>query len=386
MSAAALGAVGLLYCLATASLQALARHAESSGVVYPYRDEDWLRYLLPSLWPTGERPLLLLAGPSTVREDLLVEEFRAAFPSYRAFQGGVSLGTLGDVLAGLEYVERVRGPRALPAVLVLGVSPRFLAEIPDERPFAQGLERYSQRYRAVRQADGRLALVAKPAARGLLDHARFLARKQQPRYGASVAWLVSRALPESRDTPRAARPPGRPAIEALRDRAAAAYSPYRYRAMEPWPVADLTAWLDDSTSWWRDVYRWDAGADPGVHARIAALLAFTRRHGIDLYVVNLPDRALSRERYAPRLTERYSALLRTDFAGVPLLDLRCLLPDDQFLDAEHALVPGARLVTRRVIAFVARARAERTHEDGQLRWPARRMAIVPGVGCCPGGC
>jgi hypothetical protein len=387
--------------VATASLQALASRAERSGKVYPYRDEDWLRYLVPSLWPADGKPLLLLAGPSTVREDLLVEDFAAAFPAYRAYQGGLSLGTLNDALAALQYVERVYGSRALPSILVLGVSPRFLAEIPDDRPFALGLDRYSRHYRVGAQAPGGITLVAKSPLHGMLDEAQFLARKQQPRYRASLAWLTAGSVSPERSARLSASPAAR-LLErtgvarflsmermlrmGVHDYAAEAFSPYRYRQMEPWPVADLTAWLDDSTSWWRDVYRWDPAGDAAVYARIGAFMDFVARHGIDLYVVNLPDRGLSRARYAPGVTERYTTLVHTAFGGAPVLDLRCALPDDQFLDAEHALVPGARLVTRRVIGFVAQARRERAHERGGLTWPVSRTAAGWVGGCCPGAC
>jgi len=190
LSLAAIGAVGVVYFLETVSLQALASAAETTGQVYPYKEEDWLRYLLPTLWPEGGKPLILLIGGSTTREDILVEDVASAFPDYRVFQGGFGLGTLGDVLAALEYVERTYGPGALPAILVLAVSPRFLAEIPDERPFAKSLALYSAHYRMPAHTATGFGLEPKPALVGLFDHVRFLVQKQGPRYQAGAAWLV----------------------------------------------------------------------------------------------------------------------------------------------------------------------------------------------------
>ena len=90
LSLLAIASVGLVYLVDVVTLQAVARRAESSAAIYPYRDEDWFRYLVPTLWPTHGRPSMLLTGPSTVRENLLVEEFQAAFPGYRVFQGALS--------------------------------------------------------------------------------------------------------------------------------------------------------------------------------------------------------------------------------------------------------------------------------------------------------
>src|SRR5690606_23898714 len=117
----------------------LVHRAESSGQLYPYKSEDWLRYHVAGLWTANGRPLMLITGPSTARENLLVERFQEAFPSHRVVQGGLSLGTLGDVVTSLDYLERVYGPRMVPRAIVIGISPRFLAEIPRDRPFAQGI-------------------------------------------------------------------------------------------------------------------------------------------------------------------------------------------------------------------------------------------------------
>lgn len=373
LSLAAVGAAGLIYLGWTVSLQALAHEAEATGEVYPFRDEDWLRYLLPTLWPDDGKPLLLLTGPSAVRENLLVEEFGSAFPEHRTFQGGLSLGTLADVMASLDYIERTHGTGALPTIMVLGVSPRFLAEIPHSRPFAQGLDRYSRHYRVpARDPDG-FGLEAKTGLVGIRDQARFLTQKQTRRYQAAIAWLVativgpdlSMSLARSRAARFVMQPlrliaSGRPLDIGIHDFAMEVASPYKYRDMDPYPVEGLTAWLDDPDSWWKDVYRWDPAEDEAViRARVVALLAFAARHGIDLYVVNLPDRGLSRARYGAGLSDRYIALLDSTFETVPFLDLRCLLEDDEYLDAEHALLPGARRVTERVIGFMNEVRAGR---------------------------
>jgi hypothetical protein len=392
LSLSVIGLVAAIYLVVTLSLQALARTAETTGRVYPYKREEWLLYLLPTLWPHGGKPLLLLTGASTTREDFLVEDFTSAFPEYRVFQGGFSLGTLGDVLAALEYVEREHGARALPAILVLGVSPRFLAEIPADRPFAQGLARYSARYRVPARTAAEFGLEPKPALSGLIDHASFLLQKQGPRYQTAAAWLIGTLagtdfgirLTQSapvrfilRAGRRARVLPPRAAELGIRDYALELVSPYRYHAETPYTVQELMTALNNPNSWWQDVHRWEPAADAGViRGRGAALLAFTRRHKIELYLVNLPEHRLSRLGYRPGPLERYHSLLRSTFGEVPLLDLRCFLDDTEFYDAEHAVLSGARRVTARVIGFVKEARAGRASTTGSPLSPAARIAAV----------
>ena len=42
--------VCVLYAIVNVSLLGIASHVEAGGEVYPYRQQDWLRYLLPSLF------------------------------------------------------------------------------------------------------------------------------------------------------------------------------------------------------------------------------------------------------------------------------------------------------------------------------------------------
>jgi hypothetical protein len=393
LSLSALGAAALLYGLVTAGLQALTRMAEASGEVYPYRDQDWLRFLSGPLWPQSGKPLLLLTGPSTAREDLLVETFGAAYPRYRVRTGALSLGTLSDVMASLTYVERAHGAGALPAILVLGVSPRFLAEIPRERPFAVGLERYSACCRVPGNMPDGFRLEEKSWTAGLVARVRFLTRKQQDRYRTAVAWLAASSVGPAASTRLAGSAPVRflrrtrlarlMGIEELArlgiyDYAMLEMSPYRYRGVPPLPREDLERWLDDPGSWWREVYRWDPDRGAAlIAARTEALLGFAARHDMELYVVSLPERELSRRRYGPGHAARYDALVRRLFGSVPVLDLRCLLGDDEFYDAEHALVGGARRVSEHVIQFMADTRAGRGAGGAEPRETGAACPVGP---------
>lgn len=357
-------------------LQAISVAAERSGSVYPFKNEDWLRYQLPSLWPPDDR-LLLIAGPSTVRENVLYEEVQARFPALRVFQGGLSLGTLADVTLSLEYVERMYGPGALPRVMILGLSPRFLAEIPDRRPMEIGLDRYSPRYRVGRARPDRLRLEAKRAVDGTADWLDFLLTKQQPRYRSALSWWtaevvgpgasealsdhVLEAEPVRTVLSRAGL--GRVAAFGLEGFARLIASPYRYRGREAWPEEVVAAWMDEEESWWRAVHGWDPTANAAsVRARVDDLFAVACRHEIELFVVSMPERTVSLERYGDGYIEAYDALVRELFSDLPLLDLRLFLEDEAFYDAEHVRLPGAERVTERVIRFVRTARTLRTRD------------------------
>ena len=367
LALSALGAVGLVYLAALAALQGAVRAAESSGTVYPYRQEDWLRYLPATLWPDDGRTLILLTGPSTARENLLVEEFATAFPGYRAFQGSLSLGTLADVIVSLEYVGRVHGAGALPDMLVLGVSPRFLAEIPDARPFALGLDRYSSRFRLADSAGTESVLEPKSRLEGGLAQLRFLTTHQTGRYRAALAWSVSRLLSSEvgssalgglvdrliGSAPGRLFLPPRAAEIGLAAFAAEIVSPYKYRNAARLGDARLAQWLDAPDSWWKDVHRWDPGPDSiAVRARVRRLLDFAGRHGIDVFVVSLPERSISRTRYAEGFDARFHRFAMAVFEPLPVLDLRCLLDDREFRDAEHASVHGARRTTAHTIRHI----------------------------------
>ncbi len=100
-------AAGVLYACIVSSLLAVASWAERDLGAFPFKKEDWLRYLVPSRFGLGNRGSILLTGPSTVRENFRYERFAEAFPDYSIWQGGISLGTIEDVTASLEYVEKV---------------------------------------------------------------------------------------------------------------------------------------------------------------------------------------------------------------------------------------------------------------------------------------
>ena len=337
LSLSAVAVVLAIYVLAHAALYALSNRAESRLGAYPFPFEDWLRYLLPSLHDGKGHDRILLAGESAVRENLLHDRFDAAFPHLHAFNGGMSLGRFDDVLLSLEYLQRVCGDDALPHTLVLGISPRFVANIPHQSPFIDGLNSYSLHYRVKYTADGP-RLVGK-SIKEKASSARRFASKQQARYRTAVAATALDLVGHG------TLPSLRPAVE-----------PYKYHHLPPMDRQAMTNWLRDPGSWWKDVHAWDPTRDEQkVRASFTRLLDLTRARNIRLFVINLPENQHSRASYDPMKYAAYRAICRDALGDTPFLDLRDLLADHEFYDVVHATPAGADRVTSAVIEFMKRS-------------------------------
>jgi hypothetical protein len=361
------GLAAILYVGMHGALLTFSRVVESRTTVYPYKEEDWLRYLMPSLFAQTGSARLLLAGESNVRESLLFEEFDRAFPNMRAFEGGISLGTIDDVLISLQYAESVYGPSALPRMMVLGVSLRFVANIPGDRPFFEGLNNYSPHF-SVRLGPSGPYMEKKTPWEGWVSWTSFHAFKSQPRYRAAIAAEVRDRMnlhTDSTPAKRSAReflssflrtPAGAIREVAQAYAAAEAYrwaSPYRYQQLPPLLRENQRQWLRSRSSWWYQVHRWDARANwQNAAERLRALRRFAEERQISLYVFNLPESIETRQLYDPANYAAYMELLRTEMDGVPFLDLREFLPEEEFFDAVHPQLPGARRITNRVIEFI----------------------------------
>lgn len=380
-SLSAIGIVAAVGFAAVLALEVAANRLEASRQVYPYKWEDWLRYFVPSLWPTDGPPGLMLTGPSTARENFLLEEFARAFPGHRVLPAAMSLGTFRDITAGLEYLEAEYGRAALPRVVVLGIAPRFLAEIPRERPFPEALSRYGRHFGPLADSSAAFGLTRKPALAGIVDHARFRTSRQSPRYRAVFAWIAGRVVhPEWSSRLASSGIANRLAVSGAGRLLGVSelarlgpvgfaqryISPYRYQpAQVSWKPEALAASLDDPRSWWAEVFHWNPEPDAeAIRARARSLIEFVRERDIELYVVNLPEHSALRRRTKPAFAARYDDLIRSAFGSVPFLDLRCFLPDADFLDAEHALWEGAKDVSARVIGFIEAIRVTRAGSGG----------------------
>jgi hypothetical protein len=374
---ATLCTIGALGLLLVGGLNALSSRAERELGAYPFMQEDWLRYLLPTKFvqdaPAGR---ILLTGPSTVRENLLYERFAAAFPGQVIIQGGISLGTLDDVTAALRYVREVYGNAAMPDTVVLGISPRFIANIPNNRPFKNGISRYSPYFSATRSDSG-IELSPKGPVASLVSRARFLIYKQPDRYRTAIFALLSQLLGGDttsraddgktalgRQVDRFFRQPAlRRLFAGTRFSRALDYdfstvlawlaSPYKYRLDAPADLEGLVTWMNGEDVWWHDVHTWNPrDTEQTTRASLERFNALIRASDIELYVINMPERDVSRARYDRDNYAAYLELVRDTLDNAHFLDLQEFLRTEEFHDLEHSRYPGSLRLTDRVISYM----------------------------------
>lgn len=373
LSAAALAVV--CYGLFMFAGVALSSWTERELNTFPFKEEDWLRYQLPTFFPPDGDRRIMLTGPSTVRENFRYERFEAAFPDHSIFQGGISLGTLSDVTASLEYIEKVYGAEALPGTIIMGVAPRFIADIPETRPFQIGLEKYSPYFSAEATRTG-LELVPRGPLAGALAAARFFTGKDPERIRTALIAVLNHWLYGG---PRDGAAPGRsarPAVDRMLHNPLSALalsaaglsralqydvatlfdwylSPYKYSLNSPRIPKNLMNWLDAPDSWWSDVFSWDPRRDrAAATARLKRFVDFVDSRKIRLLVINMPEREMVRTRLNEAKYKAYLGLVRDTVGAGRFVDLRFFLrSSDEFYDAEHSVPSASLRLTREVIKY-----------------------------------
>jgi hypothetical protein len=359
-----LGLLAGLFAIMITGLVSLSGWAERDMDAHPFKDEDWLRYLLDPRLESDGRPRLFLAGPSTVRENIRFEMVEAAFPGFAVYQGGLSGGTLEDTLAALEYLRLIHGDAVLPREMVLGISLRTIANISDGRPFQGNVSVYSPWYRIGYDGNG-VHFERKSWLEGLRAAALFLGRKEPDRFRVAVeaaALDLVEASPGLRDgidrllhgapgpidRHRDRLPPGGDSItDVLRAR----ISPYKYERLPRRSDRQVNFWLTLPESIWAQILRWDATQHPEAERGLRSFVAYAKAHGIRLLVVNMPERSIVRASYLGDYNA-YLDLVRRAIGDTPFLDLREFLSDDELYDAYHATRAGAARLTREVIAHL----------------------------------
>ena len=372
-----LGLVAALAAGVTVPLLVMSRWAERDLHAFPFKNEDWLRYLLPSRFEGVVHPRIMLAGASTLRENVRVERFEAAFPGYDVYQGGISSGTLPDVTAALEYVEKVHGDEALPEFIVLGVSLRIIANLPADRPFALGLNLYSPHYAAI-QLPQRVDLRPKGVLEGLSGQVRFLVNKQPERFRTALLAVLAHALSPDETTHRESAA-ARRIDEMLRNPIVAkivrtmglsvvlthgvagalqfAISPYKYSLWPAIPTETYQFLVGDNYDAkgdyaWSPIYSWDARkGDVDSRARLRHFIEFVKQRGIPTLIVNMPERDVSRGRYDRISYQVYRELLRDELAraGIEFVDMWEFLDTPEFYDREHTTERGSTRLTDEII-------------------------------------
>lgn len=347
--ALAAAATALAFAAAThAVLEPLASHVESVHGAYLWKDEEWLQLFTRDRYADRGAGRVLVYGPSETREALLTPRLEQALPGLECLQNAQSMGTIEDGLVLLDYIDREYGPGAVPSVVVLGVSTRFVANIRAQESFLlSSIDKYAPHFRVNRRTSPP-RLEPKSAWESQLAWFRFRLR-QQRRYQGTLKALLREAL-------AAANSPLADSPWLLR-----ALSPAKYHGLEPVPLAETRAWLADPKGFWSAVHAWD----PDEHRErvlrdVRGWRDFCREHGTTLYVVNMPEVSWNRDLYPAGRYERFLAVLREALADTPFLDLRMLVPDEEFYDSCHPTIEGCARVSDAVAAFVARDRAMRS--------------------------
>lgn len=384
---AALAITLSIYAVLYLTLDRLAHWAELDFHTHPYAaGEEPIRWMLPSMFARDE-PTVLLAGPSAIGDAILYEDLERRL-GMRVLPGALSNGTLDDVHLGLDYVSRAYGPDALPEAVVLGLSPRVVANIPrsfgPERdpsayaPLIESIDRYSPTFSVVDTALGS-ALRPKSMLERWQAIVRMRTAKQQPRQraalGAALEWALGRdpiRTAYQQDLQRFNGSGGPLAPDALfsavraayddegpvrlADRLAAARSPYYYTFREPVDHALIESQADD----WAPVYRWDpVSEDELVRFQLDRLVRFLEEHDIEAVVVLLPEHPISRARYDAGRHAAYRQYIVEAFGAKHVLDLERALPAEQFYDQIHVTYSGAVDVTNVVYDALAHLTSER---------------------------
>ncbi len=329
-------------------LEASARLAERGLGAHLWKGQDHLQLFQAHNYVGRGRSRLLISGPSEAREGLLPEELRRAVPDAKPYQHALSNGTLAEVLLLLDYIEKAYGESAIPAELLLGITPRFIGDIQTKgSPFQQGINLYSPHFRVEGQGHPP-ALVSRnvfaaAAARGALLGV------QPDRYRRglfALAGHVATVFSPSLAADRRLWVPIRPS-KYLVGRA---------------PEADTKNWLTTPGNFWDAVHAWDPEQSAErVKSELRMLLTFAARHDMKVYVVNLPELSFNRHLFQPGRYEAYLSIVKAALATTPFLDLRTFLADGEFFDDAHATWPGAIRLSQTVGEFVG---AQRGHATG----------------------
>lgn len=332
--------VGVAFAATHLVLESAARFAERHLGAYLWKEQDYLRLFSPSNHVDRGRDRLLIYGPSEAREGLLPEEIARVTPGFEPYQNSQSIGTLEDGLVVLNYIERAYGRSATPDAILLGITTRFIGDIRTQpSPLFRGIDKYSPHFKIV-EGTHPPGLAPKSALESARAHWDLLSL-QPDRYRrglfAIASGLATKAMPSLSAEPRIWMP----------------IAPAKYLPGTPWPAEATKAWLVEPGNFWEAVHAWDPERDrERVTRELRMLLEYTSRHGIQLFVVNLPELSWNRDLYQPGRYEAYLAIVKTALGETPFLDLRTFLTDDEFFDDAHPNWTAGIRVSKHVATFI----------------------------------
>lgn len=319
-------------------LEQIARFAEIRLGAFLWRKDATLRLFAAHNYVGRGKERLLILGPSEARESLFPEEIGAIVTGLVPYQHAQHLGTLEEALVTLDYIERAYGPTAMPEALLVGITPRFIANIRQEpSPLYEAINRFSPHFE-VRDESRAPRLAPRTMISAVRARAEVL-RVQPDRYRRGVFAVVTAAAGTTA--------PSIPADRRVWGRVRQAnYLQHRIISDE-----QIHWWLNNGDA--AAVHAWDPERDRHtiVH-QLARLRSYADRFRTRLYVVNLPEMSWNRELYDPQRYASYMSIVRTGIGDTPFLDLRMFIPDDEFYDSAHTMWSGGRRVSRRVGEFI----------------------------------
>lgn len=361
-----LATVAALFALTHVVLERVATYAEVHLGAFLWKQQDTLQLLSPHNYVNRGRGRLWIYGPSEAREALLLEEIESRVQGLSPYQNSQQEGTFEEGLIVLNYIERVYGPSAIPDAVLFGITARFVANIrPQPSPLFTAIDRYSPSV-TLDDRERPPRLVERAWLEGVRARMALLAL-QPDRYRRGAFALASRGVTHVAPALAADRRVWGPVTHAKRLNARIASE------------AAITRWLGKSGNQHEKIRMWDPREDRAAIARdFQVLRDFTTRHGIDLYVVNLPEPSWNRARYDANKYHAYLRFVREELGAAPFLDLRTALPDEEFYDWTHVTWEGGRHVSRLVASFIQDQRAvERESRAGVTAAGARAENVSP---------
>jgi hypothetical protein len=333
-------------------LEGAAQFAERRLGAFLWRQQDFFRLFNPQNYVGQGRGRLLIYGPSEAREGLFPEAIAPGVPGLVPYQHSQSIGTLEDGLIVLSYIERAYGASAIPDAILLGITTRFIGDLRTQAsPLQEGINRYSPHFTVME--GGHPPELVPRSAFGALRARVALLRLQPDRYRRGL-YAIGRHVAIRLE----------PSLEARLDRGPISAS--KYLVGRRGTEAGWRRWLATPGNHWDLVHNWDPERHRERVIRGLGLLRdYTRRHGIELYVVNLPEISWNRELYKPGRYEAYLEIVQTALGDTPFLDLRTFLADKDFFDEAHPSWPAGFRVSERVAAFI------NEHRNGALTLRSR---------------
>ena len=351
---AVLACVGLMFAGVHAALEGAARFSERYLGAYLWKEEDYLRLFSPANHLGRGSNRLLMYGPSEAREGFLAEEIARATPGLEPYQNSQSIGTLEDGLVVLRYIEGAYGRSAVPDVILLGVTTRFIGNLRTRpSPLWDGINKYSPHFKLADDTHPP-TLVPRTFVESLKPRLALL-RLQPDRYRRGLFAIASRTATRLVPSLSAERRSWEPI-------AASKYFVGKYAS-----ESAIRKWLVTPGNYWDLVHSWEPDRD---RARVTRELQmyrdFSAKYGLELYVVNLPELSWNRDLYKPGRYEAYLGIVKDALGPTPFLDLRTFLPDKLFFDDAHPTWEGAIRVSREVGSFIdAHRRAKLSARDGR---------------------